>query len=768
MRAHPLVGPAAGFLVGVAAGVAGPAFPSALSPALALALSPPLSPAAFAAAGWLAASSVRAKPPAGLPPEPVQIEGRVLSIPSPAGDRVRFLLRRRGGELLEVAAPPADWPLAPGDDVRFPARLRAPPGPANPGGRDIAGRLAASGVALQAVATLAPIRTAPPSPLSTLARARARFAEAANALPPRERGVVRAIGTGDRGALDPATAESFARSGLAHILAVSGLHLVVVAYGLERLLRRILLRIEPLAARFDVRRLSAALVLPATGLYALATGAGVPILRAAVAAGVAFAGVLLDREAGALDTLALAALAIAAGDPGSLLDPSLQLSFAAVAGLALWAGPLRRSLPVPRPRPGTWRARLIEPLLAGACTTIAASVATAPVLAFHFRRLPLLGALANLLGVPIGSALTVVAAISAAVAAFDPGAAAPFLWAARPLASALVALSDAAAAPRWGVVWLGSPGVWGALGASALLVLAGRRRGFARWACATGAAACLAAPPPLRALAARARGGVEVTFLSVGQGDAALLRLPDGAAVLVDGGGATEPGGYDPGARDVLPYLLDIGVRRIAAVFVSHEHADHLNGLPAVAAAIPIDAVYISIDPSDEAARAALARLPPASIAAPGAVWERAGVRIRVVGGPRAGLSPNDASLVLRIEHGETAFLFTGDIESAGEGEALAAGGLAADVVKVPHHGSRGSSTAAFARAVHPRLAVVSAGRGNRFGFPHEEAVARWREVGAEVLRTDEGAVRILSNGRTVRRMNAAAVLDPLAVWREH
>jgi len=766
MRAHPLVGPATGFLVGAVVGLGGAPFPAWLSPVLITALSRPLAPAAFAAAGWLASWSIRV-PTREAPEAEVEIEGRVATVPATAGERRRYWLRARDGRILDVSAPPTEWPLAPGDSVRLRARLRTPPGAANPGGRDTAARLAASGVSAEAVALLPPARTAPPSPLSWLERARTRFAEAAEALPPRERGVVRAIGTGDRGALDPATTESFARSGLAHVLAVSGLHLVVVAYGLERLVRSLLLRWDAVASRLDARRASAALILPATVLYALATGAGVPILRAAVAAAAAFLGVLLDREPTAPNTLALAALAIAAGDPGSLLDPSLQLSFAAVAGLALWAGPLRRALPVPRAPPGSWRARLVEPLLAGACTTVAATIATAPVLAFHFRRLPVLGVLANVAGVPLGSALTVVAALAALAAAAAPGVAVPLLWAARPLATGLIALSDAAAAPRWGTVWIGSPGASGAIGSAALLAVATALRGRARWACSAAAAVCLLAAPPLRAAAARARGGLEVIFLSVGQGDAALLRLPDGAAVLVDGGGATQPDRYDPGARDVLPLLLDLGVRRLAAVFVSHPHPDHLNGLPAVAAAIPIDAVFAPVEPPDDLSRAAFARLPPAAILPPGASWERAGVRIRVLGGARDALGTNDASLVLRVEHGDVALLFTGDIEAAGEAGAVSAGGLRADAVKVPHHGSRTSSSAAFVEAVRPRFAVVSSGAGNRYGFPHPEAVERWRSVGAEVLRTDAGAVRLLSDGRTLHRVGAAAVLDPLALWRE-
>ncbi len=762
---HPLLWPAVGLLAGITAGVQGIPFHPAALPALALALSPPLSPVAFASAGWLIAASERAPraTPAG---GTAVLEGRVASVADRLDGRIRFRLRTADGRLVDAFTAPTPWPLALGDRVRVVAALRAPAGARNPGGRDPGARLAASGIALQAIATGPPIRLASPSPLAWLELARERFATAADAaLPPREAALVRAIATGDRAALDPETTTSFARSGLAHVLAVSGLHLVVVAFGLERLLRWIFLRADPIASRVDPRRVSAALVLPAAFLYALATGGGVPVLRAAIAAAIAFTGALVDREASSANVLALAILVLLGADPGSALDVSLQLSFAAVAGLALWAGPLRRAIPVaPAPR-GSWSARLREPILAGACATVAASIATAPVLAVHFRQLPLLGVVANVAGVLVGSALTVVATLAALAAAASPPLASPLLLAARPLATALLALSDLAAAPRWGVLGVASPGLAGALGFAGAALLATRLRGKRRLLAASAAAACLLLPGPIRAAAARARGGLEVIFISVGQGDAALLRLPDGAAVLVDGGGAAD-GGADPGARDVVPLLRDLGVSRVAAVFVSHPHPDHVLGLAAVADAFPIDRVFSNGDSGEGAARELLARL-GASPLSPGARWERAGVAFEVLGGSRETFASNDASLVLRVTYGATAVLFPGDLERAGEAAAVARGGLRADVVKIPHHGSRTSSTEGFAAAVRPRFAVASLGAGNRFGFPHEEALAHWRAVGARVLRTDEGAIRFLSDGRWLRRAPADSALDPLAILAE-
>ncbi len=760
---HPLVGPALGLVAGLALGLQGVRPPQGTAAGLLLVLSPPLAPVSFACAGWLVALPARAAPRAE--PRAAEVEGRVATVPERLGDRLRFRLRAADGSALDAFAPPSPWPLALGDRLRLRADLRSPPGARNPGGRDVAAQLAAAGVPLQAFGTGPAVRLVPPSPLAPLERARERFAEATDAaLPSREAALVRAIATGDRSGLDLATTTSFARSGLAHVLAVSGLHLVVVALGLERMVRALLLRIDRVATRLDPRRASAALLLPATAAYALATGAGVPVLRAALAVGVTAIGTLLDREAQAANALALAALVLLAAEPSAALDPSAQLTFAAVAGLVLWSGPLRRRIPVARPR-GGWRAWALEPLLSGACATLAASLATAPVLAFHFRQLPLLGLLANVAGIPIGSALTAISTLAAVAGAASPSVAPPLLLVARPFATALLSLSDAAAAPSGSVLGVASPGLLGAATCCAAALAATRLRGAARVAAATLAVGALFGAGPLRAAAARARGGLEVIFISVGQGDAALLRLPDGSAVLVDAGGAPG-GGVDPGARDVVPLLRDLGVRRLAAVFASHPHPDHVLGLAAVAQAFPPDLVFSNGDAGDGEAREVLAALHPVTLA-PGDGWERAGVRFDALGGPRQRFAANDASLVLRVSYGATTFLFPGDLEREGEAAAIAAGGLAADVVKVPHHGSRTSSTAAFVAAVHPRRAIVCAGLGNRYGFPHAEAVARWREAGALVLRTDEGAIRLLSDGRRVRRVPAAAALDPLAIWRE-
>jgi competence protein ComEC len=217
-----------------------------------------------------------------------------------------------------------------------------------------------------------------------------------------------------------------------------------------------------------------------------------------------------------------------------------------------------------------------------------------------------------------------------------------------------------------------------------------------------------------------------------------------------------------------VPLLRDLGVTRLAAIVISHPHPDHVLGLPAVAAAFPVDLVVLGGGPPGEAAAAALASLPPPVRLPLGGALELGGVRLERVGGEGPDLEENDASLVLRVTHGRTAVLLPGDLAEAGEAAALRSGRpLRADLVKVGHHGSRHSSTAPFTRAVRPAFAVACVGAGNRYGFPHAEAVARWREAGAAWRQTDAGAVRFVSDGERLVEVPAADALDPLALWRE-
>jgi competence protein ComEC len=283
----------------------------------------------------------------------------------------------------------------------------------------------------------------------------------------------------------------------------------------------------------------------------------------------------------------------------------------------------------------------------------------------------------------------------------------------------------------------------------------GRRRRVTTVA-ALAALALAAASLGARDLGRRWSPDLVVTFLDVGQGDAAVVEAPGGAVMLVDGGGARD-GTFDPGARIVEPFLRARGVGRLDVVALSHPHPDHLNGLHRVLERFDVGALWSSGDDGrnpeyrrlvDTARRRGIG-LPAVSAGTLGRA------RVEPLGpfygdevGKPPGLTVNDASLVLRVAWGGRGVLFSGDLEADGEGELAgrrdAGQAVAADVLKVPHHGSRTSSSDELLDAVAPSLAVISLGWRNQFHFPAPEVVARYAARGVRVLRTDrDGAVTV-------------------------
>jgi competence protein ComEC len=255
--------------------------------------------------------------------------------------------------------------------------------------------------------------------------------------------------------------------------------------------------------------------------------------------------------------------------------------------------------------------------------------------------------------------------------------------------------------------------------------------------------------------------GLAVHFLDVGQGDAILIRLPGGHHLLIDTG---------PDPDTILRHLRRHGVRELEALILTHPHHDHIAGAEAILAEFPVAVVYDSGKPHTTRTYERLleALREPVATGRTRFVLARAGrelplpapspssppVRIHVLHPTERveELSVNDASVVLRLVHGEVVFLFTGDIEREAEGRlALEAEVLTADVLKVAHHGSRTSTTAPFLERVAPRVAVISSGP-NPYGHPHREVIERLREAGVEIYATRErGTITIFSDGTRYR-----------------
>jgi competence protein ComEC len=568
---------------------------------------------------------------------------------------------------------------------------------------------------------------------------------------------------GDRRGVGDDVEEGFAAAGATHVLSVSGLHLAAVV-AVVFLAARVAVGFVPaLPLYVEPRAVAAALALPVLVFFTLLTGEAVATQRSAVMLSVGMGAILVGRPVSAAASIAAAALVILAPAPLRLFDQSLQLSLASVVGIALLA---ERLGPARRRRPRTLRARALAWLGRVVAATVAATVFTAPLLAHDFGELAPAAPLGNLALVPLvelgvvplglfGAALTAAGVAPGRLALRAAGAAARlalaiagFFRAHAPLPPCRLpnafeagALMVAVAAGLGGLRARGRSRAW----ALTAFVVAG----------AAGAGSLVA-----RDWARRHATSARVTFLDVGQGDAAVIEAPGGAVALVDGGGSFDDA-FDTGERIVEPFLRARGISRVDLVALSHPHPDHLNGLRRVLARFPVGALWTSGDDghNPEYARLlALARArgvpTPAPTAAPlgAARLEPLGPFVSTSAGeaigPPPGLSVNDASLVLRLSFGGRVVLFPGDLEADGEGELVGRRDVgqpvAADVLKVPHHGSRTSSSAELVDAVHPSLAVISLGWRNRFHFPAPEVLARYAARGATVLRTDrDGAVSL-------------------------
>jgi competence protein ComEC len=658
-----------------------------------------------------------------------------------------------GRVLLSVKGDPVE-PLLPGDYLRVPARLRTPRGFFVPGAPDLARRVATDGaIAVGSVhepAALARLLEVPRrvSPWRAIEALRGRMAATLHVLDGDDRALVASLVLGDRGDVGRPLDDAFRAAGVSHVLSVSGLHLAVAAWLFYAGLGFILLRLPGLGGGRAVRRWAALAALPATIAYTLLTGAEVATVRACVVAAVFFVGIALERRVTAIGALTLAAILVLADAPLELFDPSFQLSFAAALGTALLT---RRFTPLPlrTARPGVgWHAlRFIAQLFAA---SLAALVATAPIAAWHFAQFAPAGLVANLVVVPLAELALVPGGLVACTAStlHLPGAVL-LIQIAGFLAHTLAAFVRAAAAfaPAWNV---GAPSMvelvawYVGLGAVALGI---RRAGRIALAGVLVVALSLGT----RELVRRTTTTLTAHFLDVGQGDACVLELPGGHVVIIDGGGSFDPD-FDPGRQVIAPFLHRTGIRRIDLIVLSHPHPDHANGLAALVDELPVGEVWTNAPDSAQPGTArlvAVARAHGVPVGAPRPLVLGSAL-LRPLAGTvtDAAFGENDNSIVLAIEHAGRRLIFAGDLERAGEAALVGAGVPRADVVKVPHHGSKTSSTSDFVAALHPSLAVISVGEDNRWRFPDPGVVARWEAAGARVLRTDrDGTIDVTVSG---------------------
>jgi competence protein ComEC len=602
-----------------------------------------------------------------------------------------------------------------GQRWQFTARLKRPRGVLNPGGFDferwaMQHRIAATGY----VRDNAGARMLGSGP--TLDAWRLRMSgQIQTALAAQDSRFVRALALGDTRALNDADWQTLRATGLSHLLAISGFHVGVVA-GFGALLVRLIWWLWPRLSLVFPRPMAAASVAMLAALcYAAAAGFALPTVRAMLMISVVLLARLSRRAQQPGQGFALAAVAVLLFDPLAILGAGFWLSFLGV-GWLLWCLPAQTG--------AGWLRGLLS-------AQGIATLGLLPTTLWFFGQASVVGPVANLLAIPWVTLVVVpltllgllLETLHAGLGVWLFQAAS---WAMLPLWRMMTQVASWPGAS----LWLPAPG-WPVLVlamASAFWLLL--PRGTPGKPLAALLLLPLFWPQPHRPPPA----AVDVYQIDVGQG-LAIALLTERHALLFDAGAAFE-GGLDLGEAAVVPVLQSLGVRRLDRLIVSHADNDHAGGAASVHSAYP-EAMLLAPDGSGLAGQSCTA----------GEAWEWDGVRFEFLHPPlHFPYLKNDSSCVLRVEAGATRLLITGDIGEVIERRLVReqAAAIAADVLTVPHHGSRHSSSPDFVAAVAPRLALVSSGHRSRFGHPHPDVVQRYRQAGAQLEGSAEaGMIRL-------------------------
>ncbi|PKO57642.1 MAG: DNA internalization-related competence protein ComEC/Rec2 [Betaproteobacteria bacterium HGW-Betaproteobacteria-19] len=672
----------------------------------------------------------------------IRLTGVVSDLPQILGEGVRFVFQVERVEApdLDASAVPqrillswyrargTDAPLpvvTPGERWQFVVRLKRPHGGAVPGGFDyeawlLEHNLRATGyVRDKAGATR--IEEDVGGFMHAVHRLRSEIRQSFKAVLPEApyTGVLIALAVGDQKAIGSEQWEIFRRTGVSHLVAISGLHVSLVALIAGGLCAMVWRRRPALVLRVPVRKAAAVAGLLAAAGYALLAGLGIPVQRALIMLGVLALAMLAGRETKPGQVLALALLCVLVMDPWAVLSAGFWLSFGAVGIILFVVGGRVGEMP-------GW--------LAAVRIQLAITLATIPALLLLFQSFSLVSPLANAVAIPLVSFVITPLAL-AAIAWPDAWLLVPahgvvtlmmawLEW----LAGSGLALWQRPAPPAWMVI----------CASAAVLVLLLPRATPGKLA-----AVCMIACLLLWQVPRPAVGAFQATVLDVGQGLA--VHVQTAAHDLLFDTGPPYGATTDAGERVLVPYLGARGVSRIDRLILSHDDVDHVGGTRSVLAAVSTDHILAG---EHVLTLRGLEQWPAAPCLADVA-WEWDAVRFEVLAPstelPGARRS-NDLSCVLRIRAEGGSLLLVGDIEARTEAFLVNGhgSGLTSTAIVVAHHGSRSSSTADFVDAVMPQAAVFSVGHRNPFGHPHPVIWARWAEAGARNWRTDsQGSISL-------------------------
>ena len=707
---------------------------------------------------------------------PVRVAGTLREDARVSGSGVTFVMLVRdaegrdvnGGLRVSVAGAAAPWAAVAwraGRRVAIQAQLREPLDYRNPGVASDRERLVRDGVVLLgSVKSAALVSVEERGSLAQEAAAALRAfvrratARAVSSWSERSAGVVTAILIGDRSGLDPEDERRLQEAGTYHVIAISGGNIALLTALLVLLGR---------AAGLPARG-TAVVSIGVLLFYGYAAGLAPSVLRATLAGVVYLAARATDHRSAALNAVGVAAAAAAIAAPLTLLDPGFVLSFGAT--LAIVIGAARVSRP-PRVPTTDWRRRWFDRSAAAVtmlfAATTCAELALAPVGARLFGRISVAGLLLNFAAIPLMSVVQLAGLAAVATVTLLPAFAAVAGGLAHLATVGIVRSAHLVDAAPWLVLDVPPPAAWVMAGwyagfAGVLWLTRRRARGMAGVVAIVSGVLILAGRPATRAVlvSPAPAGWTRVVFLDAGQADATLIVPPDRAAILVDCGGA--PGSsFDVGRRVTLPAAWAFGVTRLGPLVLTHGDPDHIGGAPAILRALRPSEVWDGIVVPSHVpmqrlrASARRVRVPWLERRA-GESWSDGRIAIRIVHPPPPDWERpkvrNDDSIVLQVRIGDVAFVLPGDITRAVEPAVVAVLDRApVTIVKAPHHGSAGSSSAPFVDALRPAAVVFSAGRRNPFGHPAPAVVDRYRAAGAAVFSTaDDGAIAIDTDGQAV------------------
>lgn len=723
--------------------------------------------------------------------EVMNIEGVLYRSPERFIDRTRLYLDAEkifnehgfihveGKILLTVDSP--HIALEYGDRIRFISKIHAPRNFGNPGEFDYKWHLEREGIYAKGYIEnerwIVKISDGSQNPFwANIEKVRKALNGIIDKTASANKGIMKALLIGESGEIPKEIREIFAKTGTSHILAISGLHIGIVAFVVYSLFYKILLQSEKLALAFNIKKLAAiASILPVL-FYGLIAGFPVSTERAVIMVIVFILALTIDREKDLFNTLAIAGFVILIISPSAIYNISFQLSFASVFAIvylmprfktpdselslrgALDPKQSQDDIASALPRNDmilnsyTW---LKNKIIIGILVSIAASIGTAPIVAYHFHRVSIAGIIANVIAVPLMGFIVVPLELSAAFAnMFSSGLANLILQIASLFLNISVWFIALFSRLPYSSIWVSTPTIFEIIVFYSLIICIVnlKKSSIAKYAAAILIIA-LIGDYAYWHYHVNYNKNLKVTFLSIGQGDSSLVEFPKGKRMLIDGGGIRDTD-FDTGERLIAPFLWKNKIKNIDYIVMSHPQSDHFKGLQFIAENFNVKEFWWNGDNAESEEYEDLIRTIEKKsikkkIVGIGAI-DINGAKIEPLNQLKSDIDKNNASVVMKISYGDAKFLFTGDIEKQGETTLLAAGrDIKADVLKVPHHGSKTSSTEDFIKSVSPKIAVISVGYANQFHFPHKDIIGRYEKADIKILRTDlMGAVTIETDGK--------------------